>query len=219
MVSRLVSDRRRFFLFPLQLQNDYQLRCNAGFKHQSDAIRTVVQSFADNAAKDAWLVIKCHPLDNGGERWPEHIGRVAKAANVSERILYIDGGKLPLLLDHACGTVTINSTVGMHALIAGCPVKVLGTALFDIEGLTHRSTLDSFWTSPSKPDPALVDALVRALAGTTQVRGDFFTKEGRHSAIATFVERLTTGTVNGAGAFVTPPPRLGACRHLDPRSD
>lgn len=210
VVKRLIGDRRGFFLFPLQLQNDYQLRSNAEFAHQSDVIRTVIASFASHAVDDDWLVIKCHPLDNGGENWPKHIQKAASAAGVSDRVVYIEGGDLGTLLEHARGTITINSTVGMHALVSGGPLKTLGTALFDIEGLTHQGSLDTFWTSPTQPDMELVDALVRALAGTIQVRGDFFSREGRKAAMEVFVERLTSGSVNGHGAYVDPPPRLNA---------
>lgn len=209
IVAKLVRERRGFYLMPLQLQCDNQLRHNARYAHQGDAIREVITSFAAHAPAETTLVFKCHPLDNGGENWPAHIKRAAREAGVAdERLLYIEGGNLGTLLDHARGAVMINSTVGMHALIARCPVKLLGTALFDIDGLTHQATLDTFWAEPERPDVTLAEALVRALAGTIQVRGDFFTEAGQASAIATFVERLIGGTVNGGGAFVDPPPRL-----------
>src|SRR5690606_32759150 len=76
-VARLVREKRRYYLMPLQLQCDYQLRHNARFRHQSEAIRDVVASFAAHAPKEASLVLKCHPLDNGGENWPRHIKAVA----------------------------------------------------------------------------------------------------------------------------------------------
>lgn len=209
VVSGLVRDQNLFYLMPLQLQCDYQLRHNASYSHQGDAIREVIRSFAGHAPQGAKLIFKCHPLDNGGENWPRHIQEGVAATSLGDdRILYIEGGDLETLVRHARGAVTINSTVGMHALIAGCPVKILGTAVFDIPGLTHQGTLDGFWRAPDRPDPALVDALIRALAGTIQVRGDFFTPAGQASAIETFVERILEGTVNGSGAFVAPPPRL-----------
>ena len=209
VVSKLVHKKRCFYLVPLQLQCDYQLRHNAHYRHQSDAIREVIASFAAHAPEDALLVFKCHPLDNGGEHWPRHIDRGARDAGLAaDRVVYIEGGNLDTLLRHTQGVVTINSTVGMHALIKGASVKVLGTALFDIEGLTEQGPLDGFWQTPRKPDRTLAEALVRALAGTTQVRGDFFTAAGQASAIATFVERILGGTVNGSGAFVERPPRL-----------
>ncbi len=212
-VAQLVRGHRAFYLFPLQLQCDYQLRHNSRYAHQSDAIREVLASFAAHAPSEAMLIFKCHPLDNGAEGWPKHINAGAEAAHIAEdRLVYIEGGNLGTLLDGAKGVVTINSTVGVRALIAGCPVKVLGTALFDIDGLTHQGTLDTFWRTPARPDPTLVDAFVRALAGTIQVKGDFFTSAGQAPAIATFVDRIMGGTVNGSGAFVATPPRLSSIK-------
>jgi capsular polysaccharide export protein len=208
-IAQLVRGRRTFYLMPLQLQCDYQLRHNSRYAHQGDAIREVISSFAAHAPAEASLILKCHPLDNGGEDWPKHIRAGAKAAGLAEdRLVYIEGGDLGALLAHARGAVMINSTVGVRSLIAGCPVKILGTALFDIDGLTHQGVLDTFWQTPERPDASLVEALVRALAGTIQVKGDFFTEAGQASAIATFVDRILSGTVNGSGAFVAPPPRL-----------
>ncbi len=208
LVQQLIGNRTPFFLFPLQLQNDYQLRCNAPFAHQSDAIREAIASFANNADSAAHLIFKCHPLDNGGEGWPGHVKAAAEANGISERVHYIDGGNLQRILQRARGTVLINSTVGMHAIVLGRPAKVLGGALFDIDGLTHQGNLDSFWSAPTKPDRDLADALVRALAGTIQIKGNFFSKAGRAAAIPVCVERLTGKAVNGSGAFVDPPPRL-----------
>src|SRR5690606_4289326 len=47
--ARAVVDRlagQRYFLLPLQLQSDYQLRANAPFAHQRDALDLVLRSFA-----------------------------------------------------------------------------------------------------------------------------------------------------------------------------
>jgi capsular polysaccharide export protein len=209
IVSEISGGARPYFLMPLQLQCDYQLRHHSSYAHQSDAIREVLASFAAYAPADATLIFKCHPLDNGGENWPAHIAAGARAAGLLEkRLAYIEGGDLGRLLSRARGAVMINSTVGMHALMAGCPVKILGTALFDISGLTHQGELHSFWEAPRRPDKTLVEALVRAMAGTIQVKGDFFTRMGQDTAIATFVERILGGAVNGAGASVNPPPRI-----------
>lgn len=197
-----------YFVVPLQLQNDYQLRQNSTYAHQGDAIREVVASFSKAAPGDAQLVFKCHPLDNGAEGWPRTIADATRAHGLGGRVKFIDGGDLKRLLQRARGVVTINSTVGMHALITGCPVKILGTAVFDIPGLTDQGHLDQFWQQPVRPDQELVDALVRALAHTVQVKGSFFDKAGRKAAVAVFVERLTENAVNGHGAFVASPPRL-----------
>ncbi|MEM1276156.1 MAG: hypothetical protein AAGH74_06510, partial [Pseudomonadota bacterium] len=71
------------------------------------------------------------------------------------------------------GLVTINSTTGLSALRAGCPVKSLGKAIYDLPGLTHRGSLDSFWRAPIAPEADRVEMLVRALTAANQVPGGF----------------------------------------------
>ena len=207
LISHITSNDTPFFLFPLQLQSDYQLRSNSPFKHQGDAIDRVVRSFAENAPAATHLVLKQHPLDNGWERWPAMVKRLSKRYGVEARVHIIVGGDLNRLLEYAKGCVLINSTVGLHAIQAQCPVKVLGTALYDIEGLCHHGPLEQFWTAPLQPDCELSDALVRALAGTIQVKGNFFTRKGQAAAIEKMTEMLISGQINGHGAFVDPPPR------------
>lgn len=207
LVTNLTATGAPFFLFPLQLQCDYQLRKNSPFDHQTDAIKLVIRSFSNWAPRSAQLVFKCHPLDNGAEGWCGHIEALAAEFGVSGRVFYIEGGDLSRLLKHAKGVVLINSTVGMHAIVSGRPTKVLGTAVFDIEGITHQGSLDDFWNASTQPDPHLSAALVRALAATIQVKGSFLDPNGRAEAVRVFADRLTNNTVNGAGAFVTPPPR------------
>jgi len=51
---------------------------------------------------------------------------------------------LPTLFSHILGTITINSTVGLQTMYHNSPVKVLGKAIYDIEGLTDKIDLDSF---------------------------------------------------------------------------
>jgi len=211
LINRLVRTKKQpFFLFPLQLQNDYQLRANAPFNHQSEAIELAIQSFTQNASPEAQLIFKQHPLDNGWEGWSGIVEKISRKYDVSERVHVIIGGDLDLLLKKTIGCVMINSTVGMHAIFAGSPVKVLGTALYDIAGLCHQGTLDEFWETHSKPDPELAEAFQRALAGTIQVKGNFFTKEGQAVAIPRMADMLIDGSINGAGAFIDPPPRLVA---------
>ena len=49
---------------------------------------------------------------------------------------------------------------------------------------------------------------------TIQVKGNFFTREGRAAAIPVFVNRLMNDGVNGSGAFVDPPPRLARAQTM-----
>ncbi len=212
LIRHLKRGDQPYYVFPMQMQSDYQLRANSPFKHQSDAMELVIKSFAAHAPKEAWLVFKVHPLDNGLEGWRGVLERLAKTYDVLDRVHLIDGGKLNLLLTHADGTVLINSTVGLHAYRVGCPVKVLGMAVFDIAGLSFQGPLDDFWKRAEKPDPELLADLIRALAGTIQVKGNFYTAEGRAVAIEEAARRLVECRINEPGAYVEEPPRIAEAK-------
>lgn len=96
--------------------------------------------------------------------------------------------------------VTVNSTVGLRAIVLGRPVKALGRAVWDVPGLAHQGPLDRFWADAAPPDTALRDDFLRALQATTQVRGVFYAEGGRTRAVAETVARLHAGRVGMAMA-------------------
>jgi hypothetical protein len=65
--------------------------------------------------------------------------------------------------------------------------------VFDIPGLTSQQPLDLFWREPARPDSQLNEAFLRALIGTTQVKGGYYTRRAQDCAIAGFIERLEGG--------------------------
>lgn len=214
VVADLLKGEDPFFVFTLQLQSDYQIRVNSPYGHMSQMIEEVVSSFADHADPKAHLVFKLHPHDNGMENWPKVVRNTAKRYGVDDRVVLIDGGDLLAMLAKAKGCLMVNSTAGLHALRAGCPTKVLGVAVFDIAGLTHQGDLKSFWRAPQPVDAVLLDAFVRALAGSIQIKGSFYDPAGRRAAIAEIVDRLENDRVNKPGCFVDPPPRLARARAM-----
>jgi capsular polysaccharide export protein len=169
------------FLFPLQLETDFQIRLHGADATLHETLVRVAASFARHAPRDALLVIKPHPLDNGLAPWGRRMRAVMPVQNAW---VLIDGGSLEALLDRAAGVVTVNSTVGLTALRAGRPVIALGTALYDRPGLTDRGGLDRFWTQPQAPDAEAVRAFVRVLAAVSQVPGGFDGEGARPGAEA-----------------------------------
>nr|WP_321455505.1 capsular biosynthesis protein [uncultured Cohaesibacter sp.] len=212
LITRLGRERVPFFIFSLQLQSDYQLRSNAPFAHQKNAIEMAMKSFAQYATSGTNIIFKAHPLDNGWERWRPFIIKKARQLGLEGRVHFIVGGNLSFMLKHAKGCVLINSTVGLHSLRIGCPVKVLGHAVYDLEGLTHQGSLDSFWRQPELPDKSFVNDFVKVMATTIQVKGNFFTTKGQKAAVPAFANRLINNEVNGLGAFVPAAPRLVSLR-------
>jgi capsular polysaccharide export protein len=196
------------YLLALQLQSDYQIRGNSPYRHLSQMLDQVVQSFARHAPEKSRLLIKQHPLDNDLEAWHKVVAKVAARYRVSDRLFFIEEGELGGILRHSCGVIVVNSTTGIQSLRASLPTIALGAAIYDIPGLTHQGGIDTFWRTPDRIDRQLLAAFIRALAGAIQVKGNFYHAEGRVLAKEAIVARIASGQVNEPDAYVERPPRL-----------
>lgn len=214
IMQRILAGRERFHLVALQMAGDYQIRANSPFADPVDFLRSVLKSFAEHGADAGLIVVKLHPMDNGRVPWRRLTRRIADEVGLGPRVLFLDGGDLGVLLARAQGCVVVNSTVGLHALQAGCPVKTLGIAVYDMPGLTHQGGLDGFWRAPQSPDTALVEAFVCVLAAVLHVRGDFFSADGRQAAVSACVDHLEHRVAWRKGAVCDVPPRLRRAREM-----
>lgn len=181
---------KRYFLFPLQLSKDYQIRAHSPFLSMEMALDYVLASFASRAPRDALLVVKEHPLDVSFRNWRQTVARRSREHGVAGRVLHIDGGNLQTLCENSIGMVCVNSTSGTHALSAGTPVIVLGDAVYDIAGVTHQGSLDNFWTRPELPNLKLYEAFRKVLHDQCLVRGGLASEFAIKILIANSVERL-----------------------------
>lgn len=188
--ERLLAGRKPFFVYPLQLQTDYQLRAHSPFADQQEAISTVVSSFAAHAPDDCQLLVKLHPLDNGLIDWRAFITGEAQRHGIGARVHVVDGGNLDRLIEGARGLVTVNSTAVIGAFRRQKAVKTLGSAVFDAPGLSYPGPLDAFWRDPVPAEKALADAFFRLIAGKYQVRGNFYSQDGSSAAAEAIVRRL-----------------------------
>ena len=186
---RLQAMPGSYFLVPLQLATDFQIRAHSPFRELREAVHEIIASFAASGSRKK-LVFVVHPLDNGLIGWSRLIARLAGDFGVADEVRALNGGTPDELLRNAAGVVTINSTIGVTALRHGVPVKALGNAVFDVAGLTCQSPLDAFWHDPQPPDPGLMAAFLRALIGTTQVKGGYYERTSQACAIDAFVDRL-----------------------------
>lgn len=195
------------FLYPLQLQTDFQLRAHSPFADQQAAINLVLDSFARSAPADAMLIVKQHPLDPVLFDWQIYIDEKAEALAIATRVRFTNGGALDPMIATSRGVVTVNSTVGLTALRAGKPVRVLGCAVFDVQGLTDQQPLDQFWQNPLPPDADLCAAFIRLIAASIHVRGNFYSRDGVRNAARDIALRLHTNTLNQPGGYVANQPR------------
>ena len=191
-LDRLAQDGRPYFVFPLQLDCDYQIRTHSSFSGMQAAIDRVVGSFAADGPADTLLVVKAHPLDNGLRNWRRMTLGIAEKHGVADRLLFLDEGDIATLVGRARGVVTINSTSGTLALACGIPVICLGDAVYNIPGVTFQGALMDFWSAPVPPDEAAWAAFRRVLVHRCLVHGGFFSDEGLDRLVAASVRRLET---------------------------
>lgn len=191
--QRLCQEQRgQFFLVPLQVYNDAQITVHSDFDSVCNFADYVMRSFAKArvseqsdgipaggvSIKDAILVFKHHPMDRGHRNYGKVLRRLTQRYGLHGKVVYIHDQHLPSLLKATRGVVVVNSTVGLSALGHGAPVKVCGTALYDIPGLTFQGRLRQFWhfAGQAVPDAQELLRFKRALIRRTQLNGSFYRK-------------------------------------------
>ena len=165
---------QRYYLTVLQVYNDSQVKFHSPYNDVREYIHEVMQSFAEHAPKDTYLVIKHHPMDRGHRLYSPLIKQLSKVFGIVERVIYVHDLLLPDLLTHSRGVVTINSTVGISALIHGKPVKVMGTAFYDLNGLTYQRGLSQFWCESFMLNPLLFKLFKNHLLNENQVNLNYY---------------------------------------------
>lgn len=194
VTSKLLQAKTPYFLFPLQLNADSQIRTHSPFPDVIASIEEVLTSFKNadfhQESPPVTLLIKNHPLDTGLARYRSYVERRSRELNLGDRVKFIEAGDLPLLLTHARGAVLVNSTVGLTALAMNCPVFAMGKAIFNRDKLTAQGDLAWFWIHPTPPDSEFLKAFIVYLKAQSQVGGDFYSQAGRTRAILGSMQRV-----------------------------
>lgn len=197
--ERALNSEQPFFLFPLQLDSDTQVRQYSDFTGIIDSIAHVMFSFARFAPEEALLVIKNHPVDNGLINYRRYIKNLALTLGIEERVIAMEEGNGQLLMEKSQGMVLINSTMGLEGLQMGKPVYCLGDAIYAFPGMAVtkvEKTLDVFWENPRPPAPELVSDFIKVLSHKVLVRGNYYTDEGIDSAINGTLEKFEISPQN-----------------------
>ncbi|MGE6917282.1 capsule biosynthesis protein [Achromobacter kerstersii] len=192
VIKKLLQETSQhpFYLFPLQINTDAQIRFHSPFSSMVDAVQSVLRSFAENAPQGTRLLIKAHPLDPGLINYAKLIARRAREFDVWGRVFFVESGNLPVLLDSTCGVVTVNSTAGASALLHGCKTIALGKAIYALSGLTFQGGMSDFWRAQHKPDKKLFSAFRNVVIHQTQLNGGYYSRAGIDLAIRNAVPKL-----------------------------
>ena len=189
-IANLMGGTQPFYLLPLQLDSDAQIRDHSPFNNMAEVIELVMNSFAHHAAAEARLVIKNHPLDTGFVNFRALIARLARQFNLHGRVDYLESGNLDILLSRARGLVTVNSTVGLSSLAFDCPTMTLSNPIYNLPGLTFSGQLDEFWRHGIGPDAQLFRCFRNTVIQATQINGGFYSPAGIAMAVANSVDVL-----------------------------
>ncbi|WP_420140823.1 capsule biosynthesis protein [Sphingomonas sp.] len=212
-LRRLQAMGRPYFVFPLQLDCDYQIRVHSHFKGMQPAIEQVLGSFVRNAPAETLLVVKGHPLDNGLVDWEKRVLREAERLGATDRILFLESVDIDGLVRDARGLVTVNSTTGTLSLRYGVPTVVLGDAVYDMPRMTDQNGLDHFWQAPTPPDAEVFQAYRRVLIDRCLIQGGYFSDEGLAMLVAGAALRLqqaAPAALTAPVVRIAPQPRRAA---------
>lgn len=191
--SDILNSNIKYFLFPLQLDSDFQIKAYSEFTDQVEAIATVMHSFASSSPSDCHLIIKNHPLDNGLISYAKFISSFARALGIKDRIFFLDGGIGGPLMKNSQAVVLVNSTMGLEALTMGIPVYCMGQAIYSMQGLAcskNQLALDQFWTAPVQCDRQLLNDFIKILHKEALIYGNFYTDQGIKAAVQSTLKRL-----------------------------
>ncbi len=171
-----------YFVCPLQVHCDMQVVVHSDYNSIEHFVGDVLASFRQHAPSSKAIVFKHHPMDRGYTDYTTLFANLTAELGLQGRVFYVHDVCLPTLLQHAQGTVLINSTVGLSSLFHGTPVKPLGKTIYDIPGLTSQLDLDDFWNVERFVDKANFQAFRSFLIMRNQLNGNLYRRIGDQGA-------------------------------------
>jgi len=197
VIKRLTSIYSgKFFLVPLQVPTDANLQGAACGWTTRRLVDSTLASFAQYADPDARLVFKIHPMARGHGNTESKIRSVAAGNGIADRVDVLEGGALGHLAQHCAGMITINSTSGLSAISHGCPLLVVGNAVYASEVIATcaagRPDFDSFWSGGFVASESLRHSFLAWLCNQSLLPGDFYASQGRVMAIQGVLDKLAS---------------------------
>jgi capsular polysaccharide export protein len=189
----------KYFLVPLQVAADGNLRQAALGWNSHRLISSALRSFSRSAPDDARLVFKIHPMERGHSNLAPLVRSAAKILGVEDRVDVICTGSLGLLARHAAGMITINSSSGLSAIYHGIPLLVIGNAIYAnpiLAVCAHGNPdFDAFWSHKQVASEAVRKAYIAWLKQEALYPGDFYAPDGIDLACKGILEKLNSTAV------------------------
>ncbi len=119
----------KYIFFPLQVFRDTQILFYNDWVENIQHLVEIVHQAAQHLP-EGWRVI--------AKEHPECFQRYDVREMESERFLFANGNATPDLIKNASLIVTLNSSVGLEAMLLDKPVVTLGQAFYSFDGLTRQ---------------------------------------------------------------------------------
>jgi capsular polysaccharide export protein len=174
LLKALPRHQGHIFFVPLQVTEDFQIREHSDLSGVEEMVAQVMNSFAEHARSEDVLLFKHHPMDRGYVSYQSQINRLVTLLGLEGRVFYGYDLPLPTLYPLLKGVITINSTVGLSALLHDVPTFCMGRALYDLPGLTTRGTLEKFWHKQSPVCSDTFERMRQSLLHLTQLNASFY---------------------------------------------
>jgi capsular polysaccharide export protein len=191
----LATAQIRFGGFPyhlvlMQLEHDASFQQHSDFASMTDFVDLCLETFAAGAPRHHHLVFKAHPLEDERVAVVKTIRATARRLSVRNRVHFVRGGKLAMLLDRARSAVTVNSTSAQQALRRGLPLKALGTAVYSKPEFVSSQDLPDFFALPDRPDTKAYRDYRQYLLETSQIPGGYYSARGRRELLRQVVDMV-----------------------------
>ncbi|SNY37263.1 capsular polysaccharide export protein [Pseudooceanicola antarcticus] len=178
-----------YVFVPFQVPSDMQVMAHSPWVRSMEQFLDVVCEAAERNPDDTF-VIKEHPSFR-------HSVRDLRS---HPRVIFANGNVTSELVRDARAVITLNSTVGIEALLMGKQVITLGEACYNIDRLVRHAegpaALDAALADPDwKPEEALRYQFLGFLWNRYLVRGSYADLPGD------FAERLAEKSRQGVGTF------------------
>ncbi len=128
IVSETRDLNQKYVFFPLQVFRDIQLAFGDWIDDVQELI-SIVRDVARHLPEDWRVITKEHP---------RCLQRYDIKSMENERFLFANGNATPDLIKNASLIVTLNSSVGLEAMLFNKPVVVLGNAFYAFDSLAHK---------------------------------------------------------------------------------
>ncbi|WP_371360886.1 hypothetical protein [Sporomusa malonica] len=151
----------KYIFVPFQVHDDTQVLLNSSnvktMAELLDYVVPAVEQYNIEANDSIELVVKEHPSDFGRINYEELRQKYAK-----RNVIFLRYFPTPQLINSSAGILTINSSVGIEALVQHKPVITMGKAFYNVPGLTvHAAEPAKLSTVLSvvnqQPDDRLID--------------------------------------------------------------